>query len=247
MNTTHTDMPEAAMKATVCRGCGQGFYYEPIWALGLDLGKSLHAFCDACKETERMSEKYAQQESRKQENEARILAQIDPALRETDWRHPKFNLPLWRVVDEWRPTRDERWLGIIGAAGRCKTRCMALLAMRVMRAGTRIQWTTALRLHEATGDRRSQLNGVAVMAREHLADCVHAPWLFLDDFGKNEWGPAFESQLFKILDHRKNHLLPTVYSSNAHPDEFSQVISPINARPIIGRMVEGTTLLNLTA
>jgi len=244
MTTTQCEL--ADMVRTTCKGCGQGFYYEPILVLGMDLGKSLHTFCDDCKDAEREAEKQAAQAIRKTEIEARILAQIDPALRATDLQRPEFNRPLWRLVEAWRPAKDERWLGIIGAAGSCKTRCMALYAMRVMRSGTRVCWTTANRVYEAAGDRKSHLQGVATVAREHLLDCRDAPWLFLDDFGKNEWSAPFESQLFQILDHRKNHFLPTVYSANAHPEEFSEVISALNARPIIGRLVEGTTILNLT-
>jgi hypothetical protein len=243
MNTaTETELVPAA-----CKRCGQGFYYEPIRVWGNDLGKLLHVFCDACKASERDAEHVAGVEKRRHEIEERIRATIDPALVETNVRHPDFDPDLWLAVSEWRPTRDARWLGIIGPAGICKTRCMALYAMRVMRSGTRICWTTANRLYEAAGDRKNRLEGVAAMARDHLADCLRAPWLFLDDFGKNEWNAAFESQLFQILDHRKNHFLPTVYSSNAHPEEFSQVISAFNARPIIGRMLENTTILNLTA
>jgi DNA replication protein DnaC len=94
-------------------------------------------------------------------------------------------------------------------------------------------------------DRHNRNLSISTIARAHLAACLTTPWLFLDDFGKNEWSPAFESQLFQILDHRKNHRLPLVYSSNAHPSDFSLTISSLNAAPIIGRLLDRTTILEL--
>jgi hypothetical protein len=235
------------MATTACRNCGQVFYYEPILVFGKDLAACIHQTCEGCEASEKRAAADAAAGLRRAETDGRIRAQIPPALLATDLNHPTFNSNLWRVVGQWRPNKEKYWLGVIGLAGKCKTRCLALLAMRVMRAGTRIVWTTANRLKDCSGDRNSREREVSSNAREHLADCLHAPWLFIDDFGKNEWSPAFESQLFQILDHRKNHLLPTVYTSNAHPEEFSQIISPLNASPIIGRLLDSTTILNLKA
>lgn len=222
--------------------------YETIPLFGKDLALSLHLRCDDCQRV--LDEQAAAEAAARQaaEREDYIERSIPPDMRETDPNHPHFNRALWDAVARWRPARDgkgEFWLGLVGQADMSKTRCMALLAMKAMRAGVRATWTTANRLLDASQERKSGDRQLAALAREHLSDCLHAPWLFIDDLGKNEWPAAFESQFFQILDHRKNHRLPIVYSSNAHPDHFSLVISDLNREPIIGRLKDRTTLIHM--
>lgn len=233
------------MATTQCRDCGTSMIYETIPLFGQDLALMLNLRCDDCAKA--MEEKAAAEAAAKLmfERQEMIDRVVPPDLRETDEDHADFNRALWEAVKRWRPSRDEFWLGLIGPAGICKTRCMALLAMKAMRAGVRATWTTANRLLDASQERKSGDRQLATLAREHLADCLHAPWLFIDDLGKNEWPPAFESQFFQILDHRKNHRLPIVYSSNAHPDHFSLVLSDLNREPIIGRLKDRCTLIHM--
>ncbi len=239
-----TTMEPEQQAVTECKLCGQMFAYEPIWICGKDFGRTLHLHCTGCEARALREAGRVKAEARQAEREASIVAQIPPDLLATDVTRADFKRGLWEIVRQWGPAGDF-WLGIIGGAGLCKTRCMALLAARVMRDGGRVVWTTANRIKDASADRGHRERGVSLLAREHLEDCLHAGWLFVDDIGKNEWGPAFESQFFKILDHRKNYRLPVVFSSNAHPSALSQMITPLNAGPIIGRLLDRTTLLDL--
>ena len=229
----------------VCKTCGQAFYYEPIWIGNCDYGKFVNTQCDLCAAAAEAREEARRKAERQAVIEGQIRAQIPPDLIDTDPAHPEFNRELWAGVRGWRPG-ENFWLGIIGDSGLCKTRCMALLAAKAMRAGVRVTWSTANRLKDAASDRTHRELSVSMLARQHLQDCLHSGWLFLDDLGKNEWSPAFESQFFNILDHRKNHRLPLVFSSNCHPEGFSQLISPFNRAPIIGRLLDRTVLIDLT-
>lgn len=220
------------------------FLYEPIWICGKDFGKTLHRVCADCEEQAARIERLREDKERRDRREENIRAQIPPDLLATNTRHPEFDASLWQAVSGWQPGADF-WLALVGGAGKCKTRCMALLAARQIRAGVRVTWTTSNRLKDASADRNHRERAVSAMGREHLEECAHAGWLFIDDLGKNEWTPAFESQFFQIIDRRKNHRLPVVFSSNAHPTELSQVISPLNAAPIIGRLLDRTTLIDL--
>ncbi len=230
---------------TTCKTCGQSFFYEPIFFGRHDLGLLVNTHCEICASKQRAEEERRRREERQTVIEGQIRAQIPPDLLATDPAHPEFNGELWSGVKSWRPG-SEFWLGIIGASGLCKTRCMALLAAKAMRSGIRVTWSTANRLKDAASDRNHRERTVSLTARAHLEDCLHGGWLFLDDLGKNEWTPAFESQLFQILDHRKNHRLPLVFSSNCHPEGFSQLISGLNSAPIIGRLLDRTTLIDLS-
>ena len=104
-----------------------------------------------------------------------------------------------------------------------------------------------MRLHtEATMNLRSRERQIQQTARDHLAECQSSPWLVIDDLGNNEWSPAFESQLFTILDYRKNHRLPIAYSSNAHPTEFHNCISSVNPAALIGRLLDRTSIFDFS-
>lgn len=230
---------------SLCSKCGQEFFRDTIMVGRLDLAEGLYQLCEPCRaELVRATARAARLE-RELALEADIVARIPPDYRATSWKHPKFNAELGRAVVGWSPTANESWLGIVGPSGVCKTRSMALLAIALIHSGSRIEWTTAMRLSEASDDRKSFDAGERALAREHLRACRHASWLFVDDLGKNEWTLRFEIQLFQILDHRKAHGLPIVYSSNVHPEQFSQVISAANAVPIIGRLLDRTLMIDL--
>lgn len=236
-----TDLTE-----TTCRTCGKTFHYEPVIIFGRDLARSLHIHCEPCVLTLKEQERQARKTQRTRDLVAQLDRVLPPDLLRTYLSHPEFNRPLWELVKNWKPHPENLSLGIIGPAARCKTRVMALLAKRVLLLEeTQVTWTSAVRLKDAATDRYSRDRQISTTAREHLEECRKIPWLFLDDFGKNEWSPAFESQLFQILDHRMNHQLITVWSANAHPEDFAPLISPINAWPIIGRLLNRCTLLDL--
>lgn len=233
------------MTTTTCHTCHAAFPYEPILCFGRDLAAHLNKECPSCLRDAEKARHEEREEDRMQQIYQTLCSTLPPDLRETDEAHAEFNQPLWSAVKRWHPTAEQRSLGIIGPAARCKTRVLALLARRVISSGTRIAWTSAVRLKDAAHDRQSREREISSLAREHLRDCLTAPWLFLDDLGKNEWTGAFESQLFQILDHRVNHHLPTAWTSNEHPEAFLPVISRMNASPIIGRLLDRCAVMDL--
>jgi DNA replication protein DnaC len=232
-------------ETTECRKCGSPIEYEPILVMGKDLAKALHSHCEACANAAREESARLEKEAATDRARAALRAILPPDLFDTDINHPEFNAALWSIVKMWSPTPREHSIGIIGPAAKCKTRVMALLAKRVVHRGSRIMWTSAVRLADSVRDRNSRIHAVSTVAREHIEDCRCAPWLFLDDLGKNEWDRSFESQIFQILDHRIGYRLPMVWSANDHPETFSQLITPLNAGPIIGRLLDRTTIFDL--
>jgi DNA replication protein DnaC len=244
--TPASDEPGAipTVSSKPCDDCGAAVPYERIYVMGRDFGRLLARRCDACATKAKIAADAANAEERRNQIAATIDATIPPELRLTRADHPEFNVELWRVVKSWTPGPDAEWLGLIGPAGCCKTRILALLAMRGIRAGQRVVWTSAVRL-QTEAERTLTRDPLAPNAREHLRDCQYAQVLILDDIGKNTWGDRFERHFFEILDHRRNHRLPVLWSANVHPEGFSQVISKTNAGPIIGRLVDRTALFDL--
>jgi hypothetical protein len=238
-------MTATALAPAFCKTCNQGFHYEPILGVNnVDFG-NISGLCPTCEaelERRRETEKAAE---RRALAEAVIETIIPEDIRATTTDHPEFNTALWNQVRHWRPSADSYWLSVIGRAGRCKTRCIALLAMNAIRWGVPVTWTTSFQIKDAAADRNRDTI-LAIPAREHLGKCKRTAWLFIDDLGKQgEWTASFEAAIFEILDHRKAHRLTTVFSSNSHPEEFSQLISPVNVEPIIGRLLDRTTLIHV--
>lgn len=244
----------ATTAQTDCKTCGRLFAYEPIFIGTRDLARSLATLCCDCKAEMEAAEMREIKLKATIERRAIVCRTLPPALRPkhlhpegTDTEHPEFNLPMWKLIKLWRPGKRGNWIALVGPAGKCKTRCLALLAEKIIMQGNRLVWTSAMRLHtEATINLRSHDRALQIGAREHLAECQSAPWLVLDDLGSNEWSPAFESQLFTILDYRKNNFLPMAFSSNADPEQFHSLITSVDPAALIGRLISGTDFFDFT-
>lgn len=245
---------ETKMAETVCEGCGQKVFYEPIYIGSVDLARQLYRNCESCSEAEAVEERRRNHEARQAELREVVRRTIPPELLPkeldplgTDTDHPEFHAAMWKIVRKWRPGPHGNWIGLIGPAGECKTRCLGLLAANLIMTGHRVVWTSAMRLHaDATVGLRSRDRQVQRLAEQHLGECMTAGWLILDDLGNNEWSPAFESRLFMILDYRKNNRLPIAYSSNMHPSGFNACITSVNAAALIGRLTDRASLFDFT-
>ena len=244
MNTT-APAPPAQIPVT-CRDCGQTFLTDSLLLGQVEMAHTLNQRCQPCQESHDKELARQAEEDRRSRISTQIESFIPPDLLATDINHPKFEADLWQAVRRWRPDDDSFWLGIIGNAGRCKTRCMALLCKNAMWANVQCVWTTANRLADAVrDDQRYASRHISTLAREHLDECLRAQWLFIDDLGKNEWPKSFEAYFFQLIDHRKNYRKPIIYSSNQHPEAMGLLISDNYREPIVGRLLERTTILTL--
>lgn len=200
--------------------------------------------CSECSErTREEARKREEAERRRRENAVREsrLSAIPPEMMETDISHPGFNAGLWVRVENWTPGAGE-WLGIIGSAGQCKTRCVALLAAKLIREGLHVEWQPMADLQALTDRMYAGDDGerAAVLARfDRLRACG---LLVLDDWGKNTWTATVERKVFEIVDHRKTHHLPVIWTANTHPVEILKAgeMSKDRGAPIVGRLIEAS-------
>lgn len=239
------------MAMAVC-GCGKSYEYETIPFGKSDLGLTLNPDCPACAASRAADLRAAKRARERETHRARVVAMIPPELLPvwldplgTDPDSPEFNRPKWDEVRKWRPGPHGNGLGLIGGAGTCKTRILALLAEKILMQGERLFWTSAMEMHrQASLNRRSRERKHTQAAIEYFQECLAARFLVIDDLGNNEWCPAFESELFTILDHRMNHRLPVLWSSNRHPEEFHLCITSANPAALIGRLLNRTNTLD---
>jgi chromosomal replication initiation ATPase DnaA len=230
-----------------CDQCGNAAPYEPLMIGDQDFGGSFPHVCAPCQakadrdaETRRHAEVIA-------EREREIDRMIPPRIRRTDIAHPEFNAQAWRVVERWSP-HSGHWLVMVGESGLCKTRMMGLLAMRMIRQGMKVAWTSsigfqaaALREHDPDARERSK-------ARAALALWKSCDVLAIDDFGK-EAGDGKEAVMvkaerhfFDILDHRFHHDLPVMLSCNTHPADMLALglFTKDRGTPLVGRILEAS-------
>lgn len=201
------------------------------------------AECEAREEQEERRRKDTIERQRLQfEREAR-LETIPPEMLRTRVNFPQFNAGLWMRIECWNPS-GLKWLGIVGGAGECKTRCLALLAKRLILAGHRLTWTTAVDFQDRVddtlrGDRYDNKD-----ANRYFSRCKSTGILVIDDFGKNTWNPTVERHMFGVIDYRKTHDLPVLWTSNTSPLEIlaSGQLSKDRGAPLIGRLLEASTI-----
>lgn len=192
---------------------------------------------EAAKETEKRKEK-----ERKAEHSAR-LERVPPELRRTNTEHPQFNRELWPKVAGWHP-RSGRWLGIVGPSGECKSRCIALIASRLIMEGVDVEWTTATEFQDKVEELRMD-KARFVEAKRYFERIRRATVLVFDDLGKNTWTPTLERHLFRLIDDRKSFDRAVLWSANTHPLELCAMLSEDRAAPLVGRIVEASRIIEI--
>lgn len=229
-----------------CDMCDQPARQRDVELVAAFPNVCISVLCQTCGEAEDAEDERkhrAQIERAELTTREALLEIIPPKIRSTDISRKDFNAGLWLRVETWRPSSG-KWLGIVGSAGQCKTRCLGLLAAKLILDGHRLMWTTAVEFQERSDDMRSDLKGVHHEAREYFRQCKRAAILVLDDFGKNTWTPTVERNLFSVIDHRSTHYLPILWSANTHPVKIgsSGEISEDRAAPLIGRIIESSRI-----
>ena len=210
------------------------------------LFKFIGVRCDEC-EAKRESDEaeQARRSNMAMEMAAREsrLQVIPPEMQRSSIAHPDFNPGLWVRVEHWQPSCG-KWLGIVGGAGECKTRCISIIARRLILDGHRLTWTTAVDFQDRVDDSLRGDRGESKEAHRYFAQCKSAPILVFDDFGKNTWNPTLERHLFSVIDHRKTHDLPILWTANTPLLEIlgMNVLSKDRGAPIIGRMLENSII-----
>ena len=115
-----------------------------------------------------------------------------------------------------------------------------------VKGAIRLHWTTAVEFQERVDDLRSDIRAAREEAAAYFKHCKRTPILVLDDFGKNTWTPMVEKYLFSLIDHRKTHDLPILWSANTPPKLILKTgeLSLDRGAPLIGRILEASNILN---
>ncbi|MGD9115785.1 MAG: ATP-binding protein [Dehalococcoidia bacterium] len=119
----------------------------------------------------------------------------------------------------------EGWLVFMGVNGCGKTHLAAAIANYVLKEGRPVKFVVVPDLLDHL---RSTFNPESPVSYDHLFEEVkNAPLLILDDMGKQSTTPWAEEKLYQIINHRYNHQLPTVVTTNC---DLGEIDSPVSSR-----------------
>ncbi len=207
--------------------------------------------CDAEEELIKLAEK-------RQELVNSLIEETPPRYQTTSVDHPAFNRKLWETVKGWRPTEERPWLGLIGPAGKCKTRIGFLMLRDIVlesfdQSENNSLWRRSMSFAVAESYSIAKCvvsqydNDYEVKnpAKAFLSSVRNADLLILDDFGKAKNTPAYIAEMFAILDHRHAHNLPTIWTSNTRPEEIVRGMSEDVSGPLAGRLIECSKIITI--
>lgn len=255
MSTTET----TTIDMRACDDCRQPTPYEPLQCLGRDLYRNLPHLCDDCAQARREAEDRIALERHKARRRAIWEETVPIKYRETDINHEDFNRPLLKLC---RRLPIDKSMGLIGPAGRCKTRVFALLAAHAVNLEHSIGWCPANSFQWAAQAKFDEQDGKS--ARQWLKTWKRAGILFVDDLGKHKWSETVETEFFDLIETRISHNLPTHWSMNPDPSDriteaalqedptgiMARALDPTGAAskrarfaPILSRLLDNTTLI----
>lgn len=229
-----------------CTTCGLAVPYEAILFDGLDLSGHLKLLCDPCELAEAKQQKQNERNERIAKAKAILSEVIPPRMRETDILHPEFRAGKWKLVSDAFEASPQTNIILVGPAGLCKSRMLALLCKRVAIRGHRIAWVTAhdfALLADRYKNFKTRFDG-----QQELSSLKWSPYLVMDDLGKQAWTNSIEEIFFALIDHRYSHNLPTWFSANTHPQNMLMEgqFSRDRGAAIVGRILEGATEITLS-
>jgi|688.fasta_scaffold289075_1 hypothetical protein len=219
--------------------------YKPDW-------------CDACVEridAETAARNAIVETQRKEDqiarNKALIVSRIDKAtpslFRRTDTSHPKFNASAWAKIKGHKLTAQTPWLGLVGTAGRCKSRIAYLYAADELERLTNssissFTFITSYEIDDAVARQNAGDFVEKCKSLDYLENLRVVDLLLIDDLGKGRLTLAVASELFALFNHRHSHELRTIWTSNSSPEVIAAGLPEDMAGSFAGRILESSKI-----
>jgi DNA replication protein DnaC len=219
---------------SICVVCGENRGSWPNWIL--------HPQCEP-----RAAEIRAEQERRVErchklvDRRREVRAWIGSSLLPTDFRHKTLrtyqpapeNLQVIAALDAWRPSSDYGFL-IQGKTGVGKTHLGMALLHRAARRYQRDLTVATLPAYAPVGFfLESVRESMGVITRRIL----NASALLMDDLGAENCTDYAREVIFKLLEHRGNHKLPTIVTTNLDLNELRTRLHERISSRLIGMTV----------
>jgi DNA replication protein DnaC len=127
-----------------------------------------------------------------------------------------------RCVEDARAFAEEPdgWIVLCGASGSGKTHIAAAIVNRIIERGEPALFVVVPDLLDHL---RAAFQPGADVGYDELFERIReAPVLVLDDLGTQAPTPWAQEKLFQIINHRFNSRLPTVVTTNLHPEQIDE-------------------------
>lgn len=226
---------ETETKLINCTSCGSEFE-----ATGFRFGSRTVTpdTCKPCLERAAAGRRRAEEQDR---HEARWKGICPPLYRDTDLN--QMPMALVTAVEKWQygPTG----LGIIGDAGKCKTRAGFLILRKAFDDNVTVNCVSGARFSKLTSEQFFDDDDTRETARRSLQRLKEVGLVLFDDLGKGRLTDRVESELFDFLETRTSNCLPTIWTSNSTPDVISTMFSQDRADAIMRRLIEFSRLLQV--
>jgi hypothetical protein len=259
-----------------CRKCETQFEAESDWW-------KLCEPCSEIREAELIAEKKLEAEQKLAQAIADSRQQVENCMRRitpprwsaTSTTDQRFNVELWQRVEQWKPSEEQPWLGLVGEAGSCKTRIAFLkaqmigLQMAEKSAAQRMidkgRWRD-LKIEETNADEFQQTarnltsrekvtaltatycevkTSVSSIAAARINELKMADILIFDELGKLASSDAVSAAAFALIDYRHRNNSVTLWTSNLPPEKFCALWPEEFAVPSAGRIVQTSTIFKV--
>ncbi|MEU9792924.1 ATP-binding protein [Streptomyces sparsogenes] len=180
---------------------------------------------------------------------ARWATATPPRYQHADATHP--DVITW-AADVAADPGNARSLLITGTTGTGKTHQAYGALRRIAASGPQNFQMVAITTADMYGDLRP--TSAAGAAEHRLRQLCEIPLLLLDDLGSAKASEWTEEVTYRLINHRYNHCLPTVFTSNLPPraerDDQDRPLGPdliaALGERIVSRLAEMTTLVPMT-
>jgi len=222
---------------TTCKECGITFSAETIFMDDKVIFQE--SFCPACgsahKNQRELEEKAVK--NRKLEESWKILC--PPLYRESDMQ--RIHLTYAKQAANW--LYQATGLGLVGRSGYGKTRASYAILRRFHFEGMKCAAFSSCEFSKLTVDQFSDDKEIKAKAIEAIKRAYDAKLLLIDDIGKARMTDRGEMELYAILEHRANQMLPVIWTANAKSEELLTMFSRDRGEPTMRRLKDFSTIV----
>jgi DNA replication protein DnaC len=119
---------------------------------------------------------------------------------------------VWNCIKEWKPRPEGIGILLVGDSGKCKTRMLCEIMMRLQdHTPTKFAFTSSAGF---AGLVRRQFDFTDPGARTRIDYLRRVPVLIFDDLGKQNNSPTVEEEIFHLIDTRTSEMRSTLITAN---------------------------------
>lgn len=164
-----------------------------------------------------------------------------PLYRDSDLKriHGDFS----EAVQNWQHSPTGLYLQ--GKPGTGKTRAAWWLLRREHFKGTPVYGITCTEFARFAGEQWHSESKQRALAEESLERCRRVKLLMLDDLGKQKMTERAELELFDLLEHRSQNLMPTIITTNTTNPQLLAMLSEDRGSAILRRIRDFNTIVKI--